>query len=128
MTSRSDRCPTSSGRFVCSAGAAGHAGECVTREQAPPWVGPARQPRHIAIAVAARDSETLKREAELRREIVRAERRAANAEARAGMTHVVPLQRMGADSRIVESSLSMGHGATTLPQDELSPVDPRGTP
>lgn len=49
VSTKPDLCPTSSGRFRCSRGAAGHDGECVTREPSKPWVGPAsRRPSHIA--------------------------------------------------------------------------------
>jgi hypothetical protein len=49
--SMSDQCPTSSGRFRCSR-PAGHEGECVTREPARPWVGPARSETYVGHAVA----------------------------------------------------------------------------
>lgn len=123
--SHSDRCPTTSGRFVCSAGAAGHVGECVTREEAAPWVGPARQPRHLALAVAARDAEHRGHVVSLEGLIRRAETRAHNAEARAGMTHVLALQDKRVSSRIVESSGGLPIPATTLAQDALSSAEGR---
>lgn len=39
-TMNGSRCPTASGRFQCDR-PVGHDGECVTREPATPWVGPA---------------------------------------------------------------------------------------
>jgi hypothetical protein len=47
------RCPTRSGTFSCER-PAGHAGECVTRERATPWVGPAARGRPVAVAKGGR--------------------------------------------------------------------------
>jgi hypothetical protein len=43
MTDHIDRCPTTSGRYRCTANA-GHEGPCETVEPAAPWVGPALRP------------------------------------------------------------------------------------
>lgn len=124
MTSRSEseRCPTSSGRYRCDLGH-GHDGPCETTEPAPAWSGPARAPRHVAVALAERDGAHRRHVATLERRIRAAEVRADNAEAKAGMTHLRPLQGIGVSSRIVESTSEHPRTASTSAQDALLDVE-----
>lgn len=113
------RCTTTSGRYRCDL-ADGHGGPCETTEPAPHWAGPARAPRYVATVLAVRDAGHEHRTAELRLELRRADRRAANAEARAGMTHVHALQQNVTSANLVELASEPVRAATTLAQDGVS--------
>jgi hypothetical protein len=120
MPTSSPECPTVSGKYRCSIGAAGHPGPCETTEPAPSWIGPALSPGDVRVAVATIRRRHDRELAELDRQLRRVEARAKNLEARAGMTHITALQYTGTSSHKLADGSGMPIAAPRSPVGTLS--------